>query len=91
MEQELSEAGVGHSETPGTAKGAFCTLMVTKYRGLGQFWRSTALGKMQQILCRWEGGWDVPCGRSGRKDEHPEFNQGTTQGEAKKGAERADG
>lgn len=37
------------------------------------------------------GGWDVPCGRSGRKDEHPEFNQGTAQGEAKKGAEIADG
>lgn len=36
------------------------------------------------------GRWDVPCGRSGRKDKHPEFKQGT-QGKAKKGAEIADG
>lgn len=63
MEQELPEAGVGHSGTPGTAKGAFHALMVTKYPGLGQFWRPTALGKMQQIVWRWEGGWDVPWGR----------------------------
>lgn len=77
----------GHSGTPGTAEGAFYALMVTKYPGLGQFWRATALGKMQQIL--W--GWDVPWGRSGRKDEHPEFHQGTARGEAKKGAEIADG
>lgn len=37
--------------------------------------------------CLKVGGWDVPGGKSGRKDEHPEFNQGTTQGKA----ETADG
>lgn len=32
-----SVSSVGPSETPGTAKGAFYTQMVTKNPGLGQF------------------------------------------------------